>query len=170
MSLASAIFSSGSHRKARRPEEEDRLFTQLARASRFLHDVRFQLRYGELSRASLKMLRFQIVAEIVECDWMARMPDPWDVDLPRAIQQRHSLLQTLKDALSIRTLLFDAFPDMEIANVRVFRESVDYKPEMIMTGCLHRGDHSARGEHSIVMRTKILGYRFRLEGDTLRKI
>ena len=170
MSLASAIFSSGSHRKAWRPEEEDRLFTQLARASRFLRDIRFHLRYGELSRAPLKMLRFQIVAGIIECDWMARKPDPWDAELARTVQQRHALLQTLKDALSIRALLFDAFKDVEMANVRVFRESADYKPEMIMTGCLHRGDHSARGEHSIVMRAKILGYRFRLEGDALRKI
>ena len=170
MSLASAIFSSGSHRSAWRPEEEEQLFTQLSRASHFLRDIRFRLRFGELSRAPLTVLRFQFVAGTLECDWMARASDPWDGDLPSAVQQRHASLQTLKDALSIRALLFSAFPDADSANVRVFRESTEYTPEMIMAGCLHRGDHSARGEHSIVMRAKILGYRFRLEGDILRKI
>jgi hypothetical protein len=171
MSLMPAVFSSDFQRRTRRPEEEDRLFTPLSRAYHFLRDVRFQLRYGELSRAPLRVLRFQFVGGgVVECDWMARTPDPWDGDLPRAIQRRHALLQTLKDALSIRVLLFDAFPDAESANVQVFRESADYMREVILAGCLLRGDHSARGEHSIVMRAKILGFRFRIEGDTLCKL
>lgn len=170
MSLAQAVFSSGSHRKAWRPEEEARLFTRLSRASHFLRDIRFQLRYGELSRAPLKILRFQLVAETVECDWMARTPDPWDIDLSTGIQKQHALLQTLKDAMSIRVLLFDAFPDVESANVRVFRESANYTPETILIGYLHRGDPSARGEHSIIMRAKILGFHFRIEGDGLCKL
>lgn len=170
MSFGSAVFSSGPHRDASRPEEENALFNQLIRASHFLRDLRFRLRHGELSRAPLKMLRFQVVEANLECDWMARASDPWDTDLPSAIQQRHVSLQALKDALSVRTFLFDAFPAAESAEVRVFRESDDYRREMVISGLLHRNDNSARQVQSIAMRAKVLGFRFRLEGDVLRTI
>lgn len=170
MSFGSFAFPSDPCRKRWRPEAEGGLFQHLNQLSHFLRDLRRRLRYGELSRAPLRLLRFQIVDEIVECDWMARAPDPWDIDLPSEIQQRHTTLQALRDALDIRALLFEILPCVESANIRVFRESADYKPEMIISGCLHKADHSARDVHSIVMRAKVLGFRFRMEGDALRKI
>ena len=170
MTFGSAIFSSGPIRDTSRPEEEDTLFIQLTRASHFLRDIRFRLRYGELSRAPLKVLRFQVSEATVECDWIARAPDPWDATLPTAVQQRHFSLQALKDAMNIRALLFDAFPGAESAEVRIFRESKDYRREIVVTGLLHRNDHSAREVPSIAMRAKVLGFRFRMEDNILRNI
>lgn len=149
---------------------QGRLFHQLHHVGNFLRGVRLQLRYGELSRAPLRLLRFQVVDEIVECDWMARSPDPWDVDLARHVQQRHASLQALRDAIDVRAFLFDVLPQVETANVCVFRESAEYTPEMIISGSVHRNDHSSRNLHSIVMRARILGFRFRMEDEVLFRI
>jgi hypothetical protein len=149
---------------------QGRLFHQLQHFSNFLRGVRLQLRYGELSRAPLRLLRFQVVDEIVECDWMARSPDPWDADLARRVQQRHASLQALRDAIDVRALLFDALPQVETANVRVFRESAEYTPEMIISGCVQRNDHSSRNLHSMVMRARILRFRFSMEDEVLLRI
>ena len=170
MSLGSAIFSSGPIRDTSRPEEEYGLFDQLTRVSHFLRDIRFRLRHGELSRAPLKILRFQVVEATVECDWMARAADPWDADLPANVRLRHASLQAIKDAIKVRALLFDSFPKAESAEVRVFRESDDYTREMIISGYLHRNDNTGRQVNSIVMRAKVLGFQFRMENEILRKI
>jgi hypothetical protein len=151
-------------------QEQSNLFRQLRRASHFLSDLKHSLHYGELSRAPLRLLRFQIVEGIAECDWMARAHDPWDEDLSRNTQLRHASLQAIHDAIDIRMLLFDSFPDLETASVRVFRESANYTPEMILAGTVQRNDQSARNIHSIIMRAKILGFRFCLENDALKKI
>jgi hypothetical protein len=149
---------------------ESILFHQLFHLNNFLRGVRLQLRYGELSRAPLRLLRFQMVDKIVECDWMARSPDPWDVDLSRHVQQRHATLQTLRDAIDIRALLFEVLPEVKTAHLHVFRESGEYTPEMIVSGCVQRNDHSSRNLHSMVMRAQILGFHFRLEDEVLRRM
>lgn len=170
MSFATASFSSGPFQKTRRPEGWNGLFRQLRSASHFLRDLQQAMRYGQLSRAPLRLLRFQVVSEIVECDWMARAPDPWDADLSYRMQHRHASLQALRDAIEVRALLFESLPHAETAHLRVFRESGNYKPEMIIAGSVHRNDHSSRDLHSLTMRAKILGFRFRLDGERLQKI
>lgn len=170
MPFASAAFSTDPYHEEWRPTERTGLFRQLRNASYFLRNLRFQLRYGKLSRAPLQLLRFQVIAENVECDWIARSPDPWDVGLPRQIQNWHTSLQALSDAIEIRSLLFESLPQANTAHLRVFRKSGDCEPEMIITGCTHRVDHSSRNLHSLIMRAKILGFRFNLEGDWLQRI
>lgn len=170
MSFASAALPTDPYQEEWRPPESAGLFRQLRNASYFLRNLRFQMRYGKLSRAPLQLLRFQVAAENVECDWIARSSDPWDVDLPYQIQNRHKSLQALSDAIEIRSLLFESLPQAKTAHLRVFRMSGDYEPEIIITGCTHRIDHSSRNLHSLIMRAKILGFRFNLEGDRLQRI
>jgi hypothetical protein len=38
---------------------------------------------------------------------------------------------------------------------------------LVIEGCAQRNDHAARNVHSLVMRAKILGFRFDLEGNAL---
>lgn len=153
-----------------RPEERPRLAEQLCNVSHFLRGLSVRMRFGELSRAPLRLLRLNILGEIVKCDWLARSPDPWDSDLSKRIQERHSSLQTLRDAIDVRALLFDTLPHVETADFRVYRESASYTREMIITGCAQRNDNSSRCVHSLVMRAKVLGFRFHLQEDTLRRI
>lgn len=56
---------------ARRP----RLAEQLGNVSRFLRGLRVRMRYGELTRAPLRLLRLNLLGEDVKCDWLARAPD-----------------------------------------------------------------------------------------------
>lgn len=147
-----------------------RLAEQLCDVSRFFRDLRIRMRYGELSRAPLRLLRFNLLGEDVKCDWLARVPDPWDADLSEHVRERHLSLQTLRDAIDVRGLLFDVLRDVATADLRVYRQTPGFARELIITGCVQRNDHSSRSIHSLAMRAKILGFRFYLEGDTLNRI
>lgn len=143
------------------------LVEQICNASHFLSRLRMQLRYGELSRAPLTLLRLQLTGDTLECDWLARRPDPWDCDLPEHMQNRHASLQTLRDAMDVRSILFRAFPAIDSATLKIYRSGQTGKQELIVTGCAQRNDNSSRWIHSLVVRARNLGFRFRLENETL---
>jgi hypothetical protein len=163
----SANSSFEAYREQWRSKRWPRLTEQLFGVSHFLFRLRTQLRFGELTRAPLKLLRLQIVADVVECDWQARSPDPWEADLPARLGRRHSSLQTLRDAIDVRALLFHAIPDADTVYLRIYRENAAQMREMVVTGCTQRNDNSARAVHSLAMRAKVLGFRFRLEDGIL---
>lgn len=144
------------------------LAEQFSNVSQFLRGLRMKMRYGELTRAPLRLLRFNILGHIAKCDWVARAYDPWDADLSPNVQQRHASLQALKDAINVRSLLFESMPYVETADFRIYRETSDYQRGLIITGCVQKNDHSARNLHSLAMRAKILGFRFQIEGDILQ--
>jgi hypothetical protein len=166
----SANSSFEAYREQWRSKHWLRLTEQLFNINRFLFSLRTQLRFGELTRAPLKLLRLQIVADVVECDWLARLSDPWDADLPPRLGRRHSSLQTLRDAIDVRALLFYAIPDADTVYFRIYRENAVQMREMVVTGCSQRNDNSARAVHSLAMRAKVLGFRFRLEDGILCKM
>jgi hypothetical protein len=170
MSFVSALFPSEPYEKSRTAVREGGMIQQLHKASEFLRSVRIQMRYGELSRAPLRLLRLQMVENVVECDWVARTSDPWDADLSRKVQQRHASLQALRDAIDVRDMLFDTLPHVSTACLRVYRESREDAKELIITGYSHRGDKTSRDVHSIAMRAKLLGFSFDLEGEVLHKL
>jgi hypothetical protein len=171
MPLTSVTFPSDPYRlKKRASEGVGDLVEQLERIGQFLRSLRVKIRFGELTRAPIRMIRLQVCKEVVECDWLARSADPWDIDLTQSVQQRHVSLQALRDAIDVRALLFDLMPDVETAYFRVYRESPNYTNDLIIRGSTHRNDHTSRDVHSLAMRAKILGFRFNLEGDKLRKI
>lgn len=170
MSFVSAISPSDPYRKTWTVEGKGGLFKQLCKASQFLRGIGVQMRFGDLTRAPLRLVRLQMLDEVVECDWLARSPDPWDADFSRNVQQRHASLQALRDAIDVRALLFEVMPDVETAHFRVYRESSNSTRELIITGYAQRNDQSSRDVHSLVMRAKVLGFQFEMEGDSLRKL
>jgi hypothetical protein len=101
---------------------------------------------------------------------MARMPDPWDSDLRLPTRRKHQTLQAIRDAIDVRTYLFASLPQLESANIRVYRQSANQTPEKIIDGTIHRNDQCARNIHSIVMRAKVMGFRFCMEEDNLEPI
>jgi hypothetical protein len=170
MPFASDILLSDPFRESSTPAEEGGLVKHLYRASEFVRGLRIRMRFGQLSRAPLGLLRLQMVDNVMECEWIARSPDPWDADLSRGVQQRHASIQTLRDAIDVRALLFSLMPQMETLYLRTYRRRSDDERELIIEGCAHRNDHAARNVHSLVMRAKILGFRFDIEGNALRNI
>jgi hypothetical protein len=147
-----------------------RLAKQLFHAGQFIRGLGFQMRFGELSRAPLRLLRLQILPNSVECDWLARPADSWDMDIKPDVQQRHVLLQTLRDAINVRELLFESLPNVNTAGIHVYRESPDYEQELIIKGYVQRNDNSSRNLHSLVMRAQVLGLSFNLQEGILCKI
>jgi hypothetical protein len=59
-------------------EEKERMMKHLCGIGDFVRSLRIQARFGELSRAPLRLLRVQLSGETVECDWVARSADRWD--------------------------------------------------------------------------------------------
>jgi hypothetical protein len=144
-----------------------RLAKRICDIGLFPRGLRVQMRFGELTRAPLRMIRLELNAHEAKCDWVARSADPWDADLPIDIGRRHASLQALQDALDVRQLLFEVLPDVNVAHLRIYRESSNRGREMIISGQVHRNTPSFRRVRSTAMRAKLLGFRFSLEDEIL---
>ena len=137
----------------------------------FVRGLRREMRFGELSRAPLKLLRLELRGDSLACDWMARPADIWDADLRQSVRDRNESLQALADAIAVRDLAFDALPNLQTAVLRAFRPSAAREPpELIIIGSIHRDDPEVYGRASLLMRAKLSGFRFCLEGQRLESI
>jgi hypothetical protein len=128
------------------------------------------MRFGELSRAPLRLRRVELQDDTVECDWLTRPPDIWDASLRREQRDHNESIQALADAISIRNLLFDALPNVESAVLRVFRQPAREAPEMIILGTVSREMPAVHRVSSLVMRAKLYGFCFCLEDGFLRPL
>ena len=140
---------------------------QLWEAADFVRNLRRRLRFGELSRAPLKLLRLELRGNQAECEWIARPADPWDADLPPSVGERNASLQALEDSLAVRNLLFSAIPTVSSAVFRVYRQVEPEHAELIITGTVTREDQEAANVCSLAMRAKLCGLRFWLADGIL---
>jgi hypothetical protein len=131
-----------------------------------VRQIRRQLRFGELSRAQLRMLRLEWRGDTLECEWMARPADPWDASLPDGVAERNQTVQALRDAMQIRDLVFDMLTEVNSAKFRVYRQS-GAEAELIITGTVAREDQPPPRVSSVVMRAKLYGLRFWLADGVL---
>jgi hypothetical protein len=129
--------------------------------------VRRRMKFGNLSRASIKILRVQWQADCIACDWLARAADEWDADLASHVSEEHASLQALQDAMALRELLFAEWPHVETAQLRAFRQGADGRQELIITGTVTRDGEVSRRIASTAMRAKLLGFQFWFEGKSL---
>jgi hypothetical protein len=136
----------------------------------FVRTLGAQLRYGHLSRAPLKLLRFELRGDSAACDWVARPADPWDAYLPLPAGDRNASEQALEDAIALRGLLFNALPNVNTAAVRVYRDSPGRQPELIIEGTVARDQSAARTIRSLPMRAKLCGLQFCLEDGILEEL
>jgi hypothetical protein len=143
------------------------LVKQLSGIGNFLRALRIQMRFGKLSRAPLRLLRFELRGESAECDWLARSVDEWDADLPRHVGAGNVSEQALRDAIAARELLFHALPGVDTASLRVFRQLAGGAHELIITGTITRGEAVPRYVPSVAMRAKLLGFQFWFEDGIL---
>ena len=136
-------------------------------AADFIRNLHRQLRFGELSRAQLKLLRLELRGDEAECEWMARPPDPWDAYLPPDVGEHHASQQALEDSLAVRNLLFYAIPSLSKALFRVYRQAEGEHTELIITGTVTREDQAAANVYSLAMRAQLCGLRFWLTDGVL---
>jgi len=128
------------------------------------------MRFGELSRAPLRLLRLELRDDTVECDWIARPADVWDAGLRRSVRDRNESMQALADAISIRNLVFDALPNVASAVLRALRQAAREPPEMIILGTVSREMPAVHRVSSLVMRAKLYGFCFCIEDGFLRPL
>src|SRR5262249_48010500 len=133
----------------------------------FMLRLRIQLRFGRLSRAPLDVLRLERTGNHAACDWVARPEDPWDKHRPAGVGERNASLQALEDAITIRQLLFYALRDISTATILVYRRCADGSRELIIVGNVTRSEEFIYRVHSLVMRAKLRGFQFFLNGETL---
>lgn len=133
----------------------------------FIRRLRTQMKYGELSRAPLGLLRIEVRSDDAECDWLARLPDAWDSTLPRNRGAQMASEQALRDAIGVSQLLFDSLPQVQEAQFRAFRQSAREPPDLVITGKLRREAPAILRIPSLVMRAKLHGFHFWLDDGVL---
>ena len=147
---------------------------QLWDAADFLRKLRRQMQFGQLSRAPLRLLRFEVRGEIAECEWMARPPDPWDADLPPGARGRNASSQALEDSLALREMLFAAMPNVSSAVFRVYRAvekaEAGAEPDLIIVGTVERDEIVAGNIRSLAMRAQLFGFRFWMDNGILETL
>ncbi len=137
----------------------------------FIRGLGREMRFGELSRAPLQLLRLELRGEALACDWIARPPDIWDADLRPHQRERNVSEQALRDAIRVRDLVFDALPEVESTVLRAFRSSAAREPpELIITGVAMREAPPVFRVSSLVMRAKLYGFQFHVEDGILRAL
>jgi hypothetical protein len=136
----------------------------------FVRSLRREIRFGQLSRAPLRLLRLELLEKTVVCDWVARPPDTWDASLQQPVRDRNESQQALADAISIRDLIFHALPDLDLAVLRAFRQSAREPPELIIVGSICRDDPGIHQQASLVMQAKLSGFRFSLQDGRLQSM
>jgi hypothetical protein len=137
----------------------------------FVRKFRREMRFGELSRAPLRLLRLELHGETAKCEWVSRPEDPFDAELALSMRLRNQALQALKDAVSVRAMLFDTLPDVRIAEFRVYRQAAAQGScELIITGLVTRAEQAPPTVRSPVMRAKLCGLHFSLEDGALEAL
>jgi hypothetical protein len=132
--------------------------------------IRKHLRQGQYSRKPLQLRRCQVMLDTAECEWFMRPPDPWDIHLPPRVRHEHTTIQALKDALKMRELIFRAFPRVQSAELRMYREKGAEEPALMMAGSVQRETEVSPRIVSLVMQARLFGFRFSLEDGVLEKL
>jgi hypothetical protein len=134
----------------------------------FVRGLQLQMRFGEMSRAPMRLLRLELHGDAAQCDWMARPADAWDADLPRLVRERNASVQALQDAVALRELLFDLLPAVYNAEFRGFRQAAGEPPDLIISGTVSREEEQvSRYVASLTMRAKLWGFHFCLQDGVL---
>ena len=124
------------------------------------------MRFGELSRAPMQLLRLEVREHEAQCEWLARANDPWDAGLPLDQKERYETEQALRDAIKVRNFLFSSLPDVRNASFKVYRRA--RLPELIITGESSRDDGPPFRVSSLVMQASYTAFDSSCQKEYLR--
>ena len=145
------------------------MMRHLCEIGEFVRRIGVQTRFGDLSRARLKLLRFEVRGAEAECNLLARPADPWDAGLPPHVADCNVSTQALKDAISIRALLFKVLPDISKVVLRIYRRSGE-SLDLVITGVVRREEEAPPTVRSLAMRAKLYGLKFWLDDGVLESL
>jgi hypothetical protein len=136
----------------------------------FLDFVRMKMRYGASSREPVQLLHVEWKGDWLKCDWLMRPVDSWDEILPERLRQISRTLQALRDAIHLRKLVFEAFPTVESAELRMFRATDDHRLDLVLTGAVTRDNDVLERIPSLAMRAKMCGFQFTMSEGTFESM
>ncbi len=152
------------------PHADGSLLQSIFEIGDFVRRMRIKTRFAKLSRAPLRLLRFEVRGDFAECEWVARQPDPWDSSLPQAIGERNASLQALEDAITIRSLMLRTVPNVKSALLRAYRQSASDLLDLVIVGHVTRHDKPPVAVRSVAMRAKLSGFQFWLDDGILEPL
>ena len=126
------------------------------------------MRFGELSREPLPLLRLEVRQHDAQCEWLLRANDCWDSALPARERELNETFQALRDAISVRNFLFACLPEVRNASFKAYRRTEPL--ELIITGEASRDDEPPFRVSSVVMQAKLYGFRFVLSEEVLETL
>jgi hypothetical protein len=151
-------------------QESETLLNLLLELGEFVRRFRANVQFSDLSRARLELLRVELRGSCAECEWMARVADEWDTELPRVIAERNASMQALRDAVAVRELLFQVLPGLQRAALRVYRQGSRSERELVISGEVTREGMAPESVQSAVMRAKLLGLQFEMNEGILEEL
>ena len=72
------------------------------------------------------------------------------------LAKENQTLQALRDALSLREAIFESFPAVINAELRMFRADAEHRLELLMTGKVNRYNDVFERVASVAMRAKLV--------------
>jgi hypothetical protein len=142
----------------------------LLEVGEFVRKLRHRVRFGELSRAHLRMLRLELRGDTAEFDWIARPSDVWASALPGHIRDRDASLQAVRDAVALRELFFTSLSGIDTAEFRTFRQEARELPRLIIVGTVTREMPGVSRVTSPVMKAKLCGFHFQMDDGVLKSL
>jgi hypothetical protein len=144
---------------------------QLFEVADFVRAARRELRFGEVSRAPLRLLRFTIEGGRAECDWLTRAADPWTAGIPDSAWRDCACREVLVDAMALRDLVLRELDAVQTASLRGFRARDDGGAELIVAGTIRRDDDPyLLRVPSPAMRAKLCGFEFHIENGSFQTL
>ena len=140
---------------------------ELWEAGEFFRRMRSRARFGELSRAHLRLWRLELRSDAAAFEWLARPADVWAANLPGHIRDRDVSMQAVRDAVSLREMFFATFPWIDEAGFKTFRQEAREAPRLIITGTVTRDTPPAPRVTSPVMKAKLCGFHFQMDDGVL---
>ena len=136
--------------------------TLLGCVSQILNRLRRRMRTGVYSRRPLEILRLEVAlaSRHVCCDWFIRPADEWDQCLSASARVKLQSQQVLQDALLMRALIFQHFPEIRTTDLCAFRQAEGGTRELILTGAMQRDDEMPSSVRSLAMRAHLFGFQF----------
>ena len=81
--------------------------------------------------------------------------------------RENQTLQALRDAMSLREAIFESFPAVINAKLRMFRADSEHRLELMMTGKVNRYNDVFERVASVSMRAKLCGFNFTLNAGEM---
>ena len=133
--------------------------------------LRRSVRLGELSRAPLRLLRFQWDGAAAAVDWVIRAGDPMAAGLEPSQRAQLVTEQALRDALRLGELMMSELPGVEAAELRGFRlVAAPASAELMIAGRMTRDPPATERVRSLAMRAKLRGLHFLLSEGVLQPL